>query len=67
MSSKAKAPLTSTLFDDEAPTTQRMRLPDMTEDLDMDIDENDRSRPFLDDLIEDEDRATYPSIPPRSA
>ena len=66
MSSNAKAPLTSTLFDDEAPTTQRRKLPD-AEELELDVDvECEMSAPFLDDLVEDDERPTFDSLPPRA-
>lgn len=66
MSSNAKAPLPSSLFDDDAPTTQRRRLSD-TEEIELDIEVDARSRPFLDDLMEDEERPTHPGLHSPSA
>jgi hypothetical protein len=71
MSSNAKAPLPSSLFDDDAPTMQRKRLPEAEEiELELDVDDthiDDRSRPFLNDLLEEEESATYMSSPPPDA
>jgi hypothetical protein len=54
MSANGKAPLTSTLFDDEAPTTQRQKLPEagsaaIGEDLECELSAADLFLTDLDD------------------